>query len=82
MAFDFGCPGATHEASVLRTSAFYQTILRGDFFKNMWTFSIKLANMMIPPFILGDGAYPLLVRIYRTSGKGFDFFGCRSISLS
>ena len=50
-------PGKVHDAGVLSNSWFYASANRGSFFPG-W--SIQLQGVDVPPFVLGDPAYPLL----------------------
>jgi hypothetical protein len=79
LCYDFGLPGSSHDAYVLRTSRFFEMMSSGEMMDKMWTdYAIPLQNVIVPPFFLGDAAFPLLPWLMKGyGGRGeahFDFW--------
>ena len=52
-----GAPGNTHDSTSLQSTNLSRKIVEGDFIPNV---AQKIEDVEIPPFILGDGAFPLM----------------------
>jgi hypothetical protein len=78
LSYDFGLPGSSHDAYVLRTSQFFQQMNSGEALDRMWTdYSVRMEDTIIPPYFLGDAAFPLLPWLMKGYGRcepAFDFW--------
>jgi hypothetical protein len=75
LSYDFGLPGSSHDAYVLRTSSFFEMMNSAESMDKIWTdYAINLGNTAIPPYFLGDTAFPLLPWLMKGYGRGENLF--------
>ena len=63
-----GAPGSNHDATIFSVSGLYQSLINDENFPRLWT---KVNDVMVPPMMLGDSAFPHHTWLQKPYSHGF-----------